>query len=344
MKRFSKVATMFTAGVLAFGSMAAVASASDYSLTDPADLTFAAQEVGTAAYNYAAALQTVMLQELPEGSNIAITTTSPGGVGAPIIVNAGDQCDLVMSNSAPAKWSAEEGILGNDPTTEVAALAGGLGNDFINVMFTQKFVDDTGITTIEDLVEQKYPVKVVIKTTGTLGELAAEKVFEVLGVTFEDIKSWGGTVEMTGGDAIKSGLQDDLYDMTIDHIGAGQSNTTELCLTHDMYDVQMADSTLEALVELGFEYVTVPANTWNLQTEEIKTVGSQQVVLVDSNMDDATAYNLTKAIVEHRDELAEAVSSMSYFDPQTGGTMAMTGVALHPGAKAYYEENGYPVE
>lgn len=344
MKRFSKVVTMFTAGVLAFGSMAAVVSASDYSLTDPADLTFAAQEVGTAAYNYAAALQTVMLQELPEGSNIAITTTSPGGVGAPIIVNAGDQCDLVMSNSAPAKWSAEEGILGNDPTTEVAALAGGLGNDFINVMFTQKFVDDTGITTIEDLVEQKYPVKVVIKTTGTLGELAAEKVFEVLGVTFEDIKSWGGTVEMTGGDAIKSGLQDDLYDMTIDHIGAGQSNTTELCLTHDMYDVQMADSTLEALVELGFEYVTVPANTWNLQTEEIKTVGSQQVVLVDSNMDDATAYNLTKAIVEHRDELAEAVSSMSYFDPQTGGTMAMTGVALHPGAKAYYEENGYPVE
>lgn len=344
MKRFSKVATVLTAGVLAFGSMAAVASASDYSMTDPADLTFAAQEVGTAAYNYAAALQTVMLQELPEGSNIAITTTSPGGVGAPIIVNAGDQCDLVMSNSAPAKWSAEEGILGNDPTTEVAALAGGLGNDFINVMFTQKFVDDTGITTIEDLVEQKYPVKVVIKTTGTLGELAAEKVFEVLGVTFEDIKSWGGTVEMTGGDAIKSGLQDDLYDMTIDHIGAGQSNTTELCLTHDMYDVQMADSTLEALVELGFEYVTVPANTWNLQTEEIKTVGSQQVVLVDSNMDDATAYNLTKAIVEHRDELAEAVSSMSYFDPQTGGTLSMTGVALHPGAKAYYEENGYPVE
>jgi TRAP-type uncharacterized transport system substrate-binding protein len=61
-------------------------------------------------------------------------------------------------------------------------------------------------------------------------------------------------------------------------------------------------------------------------------------------MDDALAYTLTKAIVEHQDELAEAVSAMSYFDPQTGGTEAMTGVALHPGAKAYYEENGYPVD
>ncbi len=339
-KRFAALAA---AGLMA-ATAVVPAFASEYELTEPADLTFAAQEVGTAAYNYAAALQTVMLQELPEGSNIAITTTSPGGVGAPIVVNGGAQCDLIMSNSAPAKWSSEDGILGNEPTTEVAALAGGLGNDFVNVMFTQKFVDETGITTVEELVEQQYPVKLVIKKTGTLGELAAEKVFEVLGVTFEDIESWGGTVEMTGGDAIKSGLQDDLYDMTVDHIGAGQSNTTELCLTHDMYDVQMADETMAALVELGFDYVTVPAGTWNGQDEEIYTVGSQQVVLVDSNMDDATAYNLTKAIVEHQDELAEAVAALSYFDPEVGGTIAVTGVALHPGAKAYFEENGYAVD
>ena len=344
MKRFTKAATVFTAGLLALNSFAGIVYASEYEMTEPADLTFAAQEVGTAAYNWAAALQTVMLKELPEGSNIAITTTSPGGVGAPIIVNGGDQCDLVVSNSAPAKWSYEEGILGNEPTTEIAALAGGLGSAFINVMFTQKFVDETGINTIEDLVEQKYPVKLVIKTAGSFGELTAEKVFEALGVTFEDIESWGGTVEMTGVDAIKSGLQDDQYDMTIDHIGAGQSSTTELCLTHDMYDVQMADSTMETLVEMGYEYVTVPANTWNGQTEEIKTVGSQQLVLVDANMDDATAYTLTKAIVEHIDELSASLSDAGYFDPQTGGTLAMTGAPLHPGAKAYYEENGYPVD
>ena len=41
---------------------AAIAAAE---LTTPVSLTFAAQEVGTAAYNYAAALQTVMLKGLP---------------------------------------------------------------------------------------------------------------------------------------------------------------------------------------------------------------------------------------------------------------------------------------
>lgn len=322
----------------------AAAEGGSSELTDPVSLTFAAQEVGTAAYNYATALQAAMLKGLPKGSTINITTTSPGGVGAPIIVNGGAQCDIVMSNSAPAKWSKEDGILGNEPTAEIACLAGGLGHDFVNVMFTQKFVDETGISTMEELVEQKYPVKIVIKKNGTLGELSAEKVFEALGVTLDDVVAWGGTVEKTGGDAIKSGLQDDLYDMTIDHIGAGQSNTTELCLTHDMVDVQLADSTLEKLVEMGYDYITVEPNTWNGQTEEIKTVGSQQCILVPTTMDDAVAYALTKAVCENAEELGNSVASMSYFDPEVAGSSSLTGVELHPGAKAYYEEMGYAAE
>lgn len=330
-----------TASAPAAGDTAAAAT--DTGLTAPVSLTFAAQEVGTAAYNYATALQTVMLKGLPQGSTINITTTSPGGVGAPIIVNGGAQCDIVMSNSAPAKWSKEDGILGNPATEDIACLAGGLGHDFINVMFTKKFVDATGISTVEELVAQKYPVKIVIKKNGTLGELSAEKVFEALGVTLDDVVAWGGVVEKTGGDAIKSGLQDDLYDMTIDHIGAGQSNTTELCLTHEMVDVQLADSTLESLVEMGYDYITVEANTWNGQTEEIKTVGSQQCILVSASMDDATAYALTKAVCENAAELGDSVASMSYFDPKTAGSKALTGVELHPGAKAYYEEMGYAI-
>lgn len=313
-----------------------------YDMTGPVDLTFAAQEVGTAAYTCATAVQTVLMNGLPEGSNINITTTSPGGVGAPIIVNGAAQCDLVVGNAGPAQWSCEDGILDNPPTAEVRAIAGGLGQAFTNVMFTQKFVDETGITTMEELVARKYPVKMVIKKNGSLGEMTAEKVLEALGVTMADIESWGGKVEKTGGDAIKSGLQDDIYDMTIDHIGAGQANTTELCLTHDMYDVQLGDETMAKMVEMGYDYLTVEANTWNGQTEPIKTVGSQQVLLVSATMDDATAYHITKALCEGYEDLVAADGTMRFFDPATAGTAPLTGAPLHPGAIAYYEEMGYP--
>lgn len=324
-------------------SITSVLAEGQYTLAAPVELTFAAQEVGTAAYTYAAAIQAAVLKLLPEGSKVNITTTSPGGVGAPIIVNNAEQCDMVMSNAGPAKWSFEEGILDNEPTTSIAALAGGMGHDFVNVMFTQKFVDETGISTLEDLVAKKYPVKLIIKKNGTLGELSAEKVLEAVGVTFDDIISWGGIVEKTGGDAIKSGLQDDLYHMTIDHLGAGQANTTELCLTHDMYDVQISDDTLAKLVLMGYDYVTVEPNTWNRQESEIKTVGSQQVVLVSTTMEDAVAYTLTKAICENAKDLGDAVAAMKYFNPETAGSITLTGVALHPGALAYYTEMGYKV-
>lgn len=222
-----------------------------------------------------------------------------------------------------------------------AALAGGLGQNFINIMFTQKFVDATGYKTFEEVVADKYPVKMVIKKNGSFGEQTAEKVCEALGITFDDIESWGGKVEKTGGDAIKSGLQDDLYDMTIDHIGKGQSNTTELCLTHDMYDVELNEDTRKKLCEMGYTPVTVEAGTWNKQDRDVETVGSQQCLIVDANMDAAVAYTLTKAICENKEALVTAVASLEYFDPTIAGGSGYTGCPLHPGAKAYYEEMGY---
>jgi hypothetical protein len=308
-----------------------------------ADLSFATQETGTAGYSYATAIQGVI--QKVDGINVTLTTDSDGNVSSPWLIQD-EATDLTMSNSAPAKWAAEGGIeSANVPACpDVRCIAGGLGNDFINVMFTQKFVDETGIKTVEELVEKKYPVKLVIKKNGTLGELAAEKVFGVLGVTFDDIISWGGKVEKTGGGQIKDGLMDDLYDMTVDHIGATQANTTELCISHAMYDVQLGEETLKKLCAEGFDYVTVPAGNWQGQTDEILTVGSQQCLLVSAEMDEEVAYQITKALCENKDDLVAAVAALSAFDPAKSGSRALTGCELHPGAARYYQEMGYAFE
>ena len=308
-----------------------------------ADLTFGTQETGTAGYTYATAIQSV-IQKI-DGIQVSLTTNSSGNVSSPVLIQNED-ADLTMSNSAPALWAKTTGIASASVPVcpDIACIAGGLGRDFVNIMFTKKFVDQTGISTIEELVAQKYPVKLVIKKNGTFGEMSAEKVLEALGVTLDDIVAWGGVVEKTSGDAIKSGLQDDIYDMTIDHIGAGQANTYELCMTHDMVDVQMSDETMAKLVEMGYSYIDVDPNTWNGQTETIHTVGSRQCILVSTNMDEELAYALTKAVCEGEAELGEAVAAMTDFDPQIAGTKNLTGVDLHPGALRYYTEMGYSVE
>ena len=303
------------------------------------ELLIGTQETGTAGYTYATAIMQCI--QTVEGYTVSLVSNSSGNVSSPVLIQEGE-CDITVSNSAPALWAATTGIESAEIPVcpDVRCIAGGLGKDFINVMFTKSFVDKTGIKTIEELVEKEQPVRLIIKKNGSFGELAAERVFGVFGIDINNPPAWL-TVEKTSGGAIKDGLSDDNYDLTIDHIGAGQANTTELCLNHDMYDVQLSDETLAALCEQGYDYVTVPAGTWRGQDVDIKTVGSQQCIIVSADMDEEVAYQITKALCENRDILVNTSAVLANFDPAVAGSKALTGCELHPGAARYYEEMGY---
>ena len=357
---FKKISALFLAMLMAMSLMACdqkleeapddsddaqtEESVSGEGLNGPVNLTLAAQEVGTGAYSVAAAIQSAMMKGLPEGSTIDLTTNSPGGVGAPVLIQ-NEECDLIVSNAGPSQWSytmtPDEYDFGG--CTDITTLGGGLGHTFTIVMFTQKFVDETGYTSLEEVIADRYPIKLITKKNGSLGELTAERVIEACGSSVEDFLSFA-TWEKTGTDAIKSGLQDDLYDMTIDHIDAGQATTTEICLTHDMYFVQLGDDALANMQTMGYAPIVMEAGTWNGQDTDINSMGSQQNVLVPASMDEELAYALTKAMCENKDEMAQAVASLGYFDPQTAGSAEMCGAPLHPGAIRYYEENGYPYD
>lgn len=282
-----------------------------------------------------------MMKGLPAGSSIDLTTNSPGGVGAPVLIQNED-CDIIVANAGPSQWSFEktpdEYQFGGCP--DVRVLGGGFGHAFTNVMFTKAFVDKTGYTTLEEVIANKYPIKLITKKNGSLGELTAERVIEACGISVDEFLTFA-TWEKTGTDAIKSGIQDDLYDATIDHIDAGQATTTEICLTHEMHHVQLSDATLANMAKMGYAAIIIEPNTWNGQTEAISSMGSQQNVLVPASMPDEVAYALVKAMCENKDSMAEAVTSLGYFDPATAGTAGLCGAPLHPGAIAYYTEMGY---
>ncbi len=309
-------------------------------LEQPVSLTLATMSVGSAMYTNASALANLWTTMLPDGSRIDVTTTSPGGVGAPVILEMGD-CDLIFGNAAPAKWACDSGILEMPPTTRVRSMAGGLDSSFINILFTQSFVDRTGITSVEEIIEKKHPVRIAIKANGAFGELACAKVLSVLGVDYATIKSWGGSVTQTGADAIVSLLKDDRADMTIDHIGAGQSATTELCMTADMFFPELKEETRKNLNGEGFANTVIPANTWSGQTGELQSVGSPQVVLCSADLDEDLVYALTKAMCEGRDDLIVVNAGMRYFNPSTAHEALNVGAPLHPGAEKYYREAGY---
>ena len=298
-------------------------------------INFYTMAEGTGPYNYAVALKNIIEPALPEGSVINLVPDSRGAVDAPAQIDAGE-CDMIMSNAGPAAWYAV-----SNPESNVRALFGGLGYDFLNVMMTEEYAAAQGVYTLEEMIEKQLPIRLAVKGEGSLGGMAAEKVLIALGVTVADIEAWGGKVIRTDSAGIRAAIENGEADVTIDHISAWQGNTTALCENVQMHFVQLENETLEKLCEYGFAPIDIEPNMFMWQSEGIATVGSQQVVLVSADMDVDMAYTIARVVCENDDLLAEADAGLARFVAMDAGLQGLCGVQVHAGAAQYYWEMGY---
>jgi TRAP transporter TAXI family solute receptor len=94
------------------------------------------------------------------------------------------------------------------------------------------------------------------------------------------------------------------------------------------------------MVEKGYSPMTMPANSWNGQTEEVETFCGCETLVVTKDMPVDMAYAITKALFENLDAIAALVPSMGKIDVEKAHTAPMCGIELHPGAVAYYKEVG----
>lgn len=102
--------------------------------------------------------------------------------------------------------------------------------------------------------------------------------------------------------------------------------------------------TEDLLPELGRRHgalyfkTVIPAGVYPGLTTDVPSVGVANVLVAHNTMSDALAYEITRAMFEHRAELIAVHPEARHLDPQR----AVTGlpVPLHPGAARYYREVG----
>lgn len=303
-------------------------------------IKFATQSLGTTSYVYASTMAQMVEPALPEGYKIDIQTISTGGVAAPLLIG-GKQVELALGNSAPAKWGAEGGLMGRPKIENLRSLIGGFDAPFAIVVFTDEFVKKTGIKSLDELVAKKYPVKIAVKAPGGFGELACKEILDSYGVSYDMIKSWGGSITHTSSPQIVDLLRDGKADITIDHVGGGQSSITELAMTTPVHFMPLSDAALKRMNEKGWDNIVMPKDTWKNQDQDIKTINSSLVLLAADTLPEEVAYAITKKLCESKAELGQAYASMQVFDPSTAWEPLKAGAPLHPGAERYYREMGY---
>lgn len=84
---------------------------------------------------------------------------------------------------------------------------------------------------------------------------------------------------------------------------------------------------------------TIPAGTYDGQTEEVETLAIKMVLLADASVSDDVIYNLMKSMWENLEELKASHTIVNQFDVNEA-TTELAEIPLHPGAEKYYKEAG----
>jgi TRAP transporter TAXI family solute receptor len=306
----------------------------------PVNIKLGAMPIGSSWYVYAATYSKLFQDALPAGSAVEVIPQG-GGTANPLAVSQG-KAEVAISNVATARW-AYDGVMEYEgrAAKNIRALAGGLNQVFAVAVFSQEYIDRTGIDSIEKLAEKKAAVRFITKPEGSLAPTSARLILEANGMSFDKIKEWGGSVTQVSGGQIPALMRDGRADLWMDMVPPNHPALTEGMLTSKLKIVSLGEETLKKLAKLGLYADTIATDAFPNMDRPVRTVNPGTVIIAIDTLPEEVAYLITKTICEKKDEVVAADRSIAFFKPELAWKEENTAIPLHPGAIRYYKERGW---
>ncbi|MEW6265092.1 MAG: TAXI family TRAP transporter solute-binding subunit [Thermodesulfobacteriota bacterium] len=326
-----------TLGVLAAAVMGlAWLAGQPVQAADQVNLTIAAGSPGGVYFKNAAAYGEIIKKVIPGAS---VTVTSGGGMANAERLDSGDADIGILENAV-----ATLGFRGEPPAKKkynYRMIAAFSGPSRAQAMILEK----SGVKRFEEIKAKKYPLKVAMFEKHQLATQQAEAVFNAYGITFDDIKSWGGYVTFGSINEGFRQMEDGIVEMWF--TGSSFSPHPKFIEMGTKQKFRLLPISKEVAEKVGKKFgqpiVEVPADIYkdfNGTNEPYWTMDTTLCFAVKTNMPEDVAYKLTKALVDYKDDLYAVHQQNKYYKPET----AWQGVGecpLHPGAARFYKEKGY---
>ena len=196
-------------------------------------------------------------------------------------------------------------------------------------------VEGTGISRIQDLKGKR----VSTGSGGSATEVMAFRVIEAAGLDKDrDMRR-----ERLGVAESVNALKDRKIDAFFWVGGLPTAAVTDLANTPNtkIRMIDHADLVPAMNRKYGKLYVEdrIPKETYRGMEQDNKQATVMNLLVAHQNMDDKTAYNVVKAVFEHRDELIRVHKEAQNFKLENQKAAA-TPIPYHPGAIKYYAEKG----
>jgi TRAP transporter TAXI family solute receptor len=295
----------------------------------------ASADIGSGWYIYGAAIGELIKKEIP-GSTYDVLPTAATIANIKMLEKGDAELGLSLSNAD--RW-AKEGIISfTEKTKNIAGFVGSMDNYYLGIIINKK----TGITSLEQIKEKKFPLKLLTVPVGGAGELGTRQLLEAYGMSYQDLKSWGGSVSHVGRSAIEGAIKDGQADAVIHTINVGHPMASAIAIGTDVRFLPVRDDVIKALCDkYGYTALTIPSDAFKGQNYPVKTIGSHTTLLGLKNLPIEVAYKVTKAVCENKDALGKAHAGLKEFQPEVSWRPDKIGMDLHPGSVKFYKEKGW---
>ncbi len=329
MRRFVSP-TMLVALVLVIGTVGPAGAQAP-------QLKFATLSQGTAWYQYGATIAE-MLQKTMPGATIDVLPHS-GGTGNVRLVARGE-AQIGLGFSASNKWFFDKKELyEKDAGTErLRAIAGGLDIYYLAVIASRKLP----VGSLAEIKEKRVPVRLMTLQVGSLSEYGMRQLLAGYGMTYDDIKGWGGKVSFTNYKIIVDAIRDGQGDMLIAVVNPGHPSITEIATFANVKFLPVSERVLDELAKLGYEKTAMPPNTYKGQEQAVPYGATTTVVICRDDLPADVAYTIAKTVADNREALGNANAALKMFKPEVAWQPEKVGgIPLHLGAERYYKEKGW---
>lgn len=268
-----------------------------------------------------------------------ITYQTSGGGLANIGLLQRRQVQLGIVHDAELKLAADGQAPFKAPVKDLRMLANMYDWAPMAVIMTKSFADQHGIKTFEDIAEKKPPIRVALNKRGNIANNVGEQMLKAIGVSLDDIKKWGGDVIPAASSEQTDLMKDRRVDMLINSLFVRHGSLLELDQAIDVVHLPLSQKAIDQISkEAGIKPFTIPAKSYKHQPDPVPTVTLSAGIVVNAAMDDKTAYNLAKAMIENIGKIQQVHKSMQALTPQL--VASQTVIPFHPGALRYYKEAG----
>lgn len=326
MKKYISVilALVMVLALVGCGSPSANTDSSDgNSGSEKYNLIIGTGGVGGTYYPLGGALASVWTKYL---DNVTVSAQSTGASVENTQLLENGEVELALTQNDLAEY-AVKGEYMFTKQYEKMQLIGRLYSEPIQVFVR----NDSGIKSIADMAGKRISVSY----PGSGANANAEQLLGVFGITVNDIKAEYPSNSDTA-DRMKDGLLDGMLTTT----GAPNATFQEMCMSADCTLLSFSDEDCDKIIAQYpfFAKYTIPAGSYEGQTEDVQTLCVQSVLAVSTDLSEDLVYDLTKTLWENQTELSGMLSALSDLSVDN----ALDGITIdyHPGAVKYYKEIG----